>query len=160
MSRTLKVAGAFVVALAAAQLVRPEHTNPPTDTRATLEAQLGTATGLIAVIDQSCRDCHSNKTVWPWYTQIAPLSWVITAGVKEGRKVLNFSEWGSYSPERRHELLRRSCVDVSDGKMPGGAWVLLHPEARLSADDIKTICTAARQPEVAAAQDSNPERKP
>jgi hypothetical protein len=55
--------------------------------------------------------------------------------------------------------LRQSCLDVSDGKMPGGAWVLLHPEARLSADDVERICTAARDPE-RAAQNSNPGRKP
>ena len=73
MSRRLRqTAVVFVVVLAAAQLIRPQRANPATDASHTIQANVGTASGLVAVLDRSCRDCHSNRTVWPWYTQIAP----------------------------------------------------------------------------------------
>jgi hypothetical protein len=82
--------------------------------------------------------------VWPWYAQIAPVSWLMAYGVREGRKAVNFSEWAAYPPERQRKLLVESCQDASKGKMPG-AYTLLHPEMQLSAQDIETICAAARQ---------------
>ena len=102
MSKRLKrVAAAFVLVLAAAQLVRPDRTNPPTDARRTIEARLGTANGLAAILDRACNDYHSNSTVWPWYTQIAPLSWLMAYAVKEGRNTVNFSAWDVYPAARQ-----------------------------------------------------------
>ena len=74
----------FVVVFAAAQLIRPERTNPPTDVSRTIQAHGGTTSEFALVLDRSCRDCHSNDTVWPWYTQVAPLSWLMARGVAEG----------------------------------------------------------------------------
>ena len=148
MRRLLKRAAvAFVIVFAAAQLVRTQHTNPATDPSHTLGAQVGSASGVVTVVDRACRDCHSNETVWPtsWYTRIAPVSWAIASGVAEGRKVLNFSEWATYSPAQQQTLLAASCQTAMDGTMPGSAWTLLRPEARLSAQDIETLCIAARQ---------------
>ncbi|HVH28342.1 MAG TPA: heme-binding domain-containing protein [Vicinamibacterales bacterium] len=147
MSRRLKQgAVAFVVVIAAAQLVRPERSNPATDVKRTIQAHAGTASGLVAVLDRSCRDCHSNETVWPWYTQIAPASWLMAYGVTEGRKAVNFSEWAAYPPQMQRMLLSASCQDVSDGTMPG-VYSLLRPDTGLSPQDIETICAAARQAE-------------
>ena len=142
--RLKKIAVAFVVVFAAAQLVRPGRANPSTDVSRSIQTQMGTASPLVAVVDRACRDCHSNATVWPWYTQIAPLSWLMASGVKEGRRVLNFSEWAAYPPARQRELLVASCQAVTDGKMPG-VYSLLRRETRLSTQDVQTICEAARQ---------------
>jgi Haem-binding domain len=151
MSRRLKQAAIlFVVLFAAAQLVRPERANPATDVNRTIQAHVGTASGLVAVLDRACRDCHSNGTVWPWYTQIAPASWLMAYGVTQGRKAVNFSEWAAYPPEQQRILLALSCQDVSEGKMPG-PYTLLRPETRLSAQDVETICAAARRAEASAA---------
>lgn len=144
-NRLLKVSAAVVVALVAAQFIRPDRTNPATDATRTIQAQAGTANTLVAVLDRACNDCHSNATVWPWYTQVAPLSWIWAYGVREGRKAVNFSEWAAYSPDQRQQLLVASCRDASAGKMPGTPYTLLYPEARLSAEDIQTICAASRQ---------------
>jgi Haem-binding domain len=145
MSRRLKQAVlVFVVVLVATQLVRPERTNPTIDAGRTIQAHVGTTGGLAAILDRACNDCHSNATVWPWYTQIAPLSWLMALGVKEGRKAVNFSEWDGYPAEQQRNLLVASCRDASNGKMPGLPYTLLHPEARLSAQDVETICAAAR----------------
>ena len=144
MSRRLKqVALGVLVLFAASQFVRPERASPPTDVSRTIQAQVGTASGLVAVLDRACRDCHSNATVWPWYTQVAPVSWLMAYGVTKGRNAVNFSDWGAYSPDQQRILLAVSCDDVTHGKMPG-PYTLLHPETRLSAHDVETICAAAR----------------
>ena len=142
--RLKKAAVVFVVVFAAAQLVRPDRANPPTDVSRTIQAHPGTGSGLVAVLDRACRDCHTNGTVWPSYTQVAPLSWLMAYAVRNGRQAVNFSEWAAYPPERQRTLLAESCQDVTAGKMPG-AYTLLHPETRLSAQDVETICAAAHQ---------------
>ena len=147
MNRRLKQAAILTaVVVVAAQLVRPERANPVTDANRTIQAQMPTGSGLVAVLDRSCRDCHSNGTVWPWYTQVAPLSWLMAQAVTEGRKAVNFSEWAAYSPDQQRTLLAVSCDDATSGKMPG-PYTLVRPETRLSAQDIETICVAARQAE-------------
>lgn len=147
MSRRLRQAtGGFVIVFAAAQLVRPDRANPTTDASHTIQAHVGTANGLVAVLDRSCGDCHSNGTTWRWYTQIAPLSWLMASSVKQGRKAVNFSEWAAYPPEQQRVLLAASCQAASQGKMPG-PYTMLRPQTRLSAQDIATICAAARQVE-------------
>jgi Haem-binding domain len=85
-------------------------------------------------------------------TRKSPLSWVLARAVAEGRNAVNYSEWGAYSPGQQRTLLAASCDDAKTGKMPGGAWTLLHPEARLSDRDIETICAAARQVETNTAR--------
>ena len=148
MSMRLKQVAVGLVALfAAAQFVRPGRANPPTDESRSIRAHVGNASALAAVLDRACGDCHSNRTAWPWYTQVAPLSWLMAYGVAQGRKALNFSEWAGYPPDQQRQLLEQSCQDVSAGRMPGPIYTALHPEARLSARDIKAICTAAHEVE-------------
>ena len=157
MSKRLKQAAVvFVVVLAAAQFIRPDRTNPPTDASRTIDAHVGTGSELVAVLGRACSDCHSNATVWPWYSQVAPVSWLMAYGVTKGRQAVNFSEWAAYSPEQRRILLAMSCDDATHGKMPG-AYALLHPEMQLSAKDVETICVAARQTAASAAMDSAPQ---
>jgi hypothetical protein len=153
MSRRSKLPVIILVVigvLAAAQLIRPDRTNPAIDPRQTIEASVGTANGLAAILERSCGDCHSNETVWPAYTQVAPLSWLMAYAVNAGRQSVNFSEWASYSPANQRSLLSASCRDASAGKMPG-AYALVKPETRLTARDIETICTAARNIQVQSA---------
>lgn len=133
----------FVGVFAAAQLVRPDRSNPATDASRTIQAQMGVSSGLVAVLDRSCRDCHSNATVWPRSAEIAPLSWLMSYGVTKGREAVNFSEWAAYSPQVRQMLLAASCEDASAGTMPG-IYTLVKPETKLSAKDVETICAAAR----------------
>jgi hypothetical protein len=149
MSRRLKqVAIFFVVLLAAAQLVRPSRAAPTTDPSRTIEAH-ETTRGLAAVLDRSCGDCHSNAAVSGWYTEVAPLSWLMASAVTKGRNVVNFSEWAFYSPEQQRMLLSLSCQDASEGRMPG-LYVWFRSETRLSAQDVATICAAARQADARA----------
>jgi len=132
----------LVVVFAAAQFVRPDRTNPPIDPGHAIQAYAETTNALAAVLDRACRDCHSNGTVWPWYTQVAPVSWLMAYGVASGRDAVNFSEWAGYSPAQRKRLLAASCDDATNGRMPG-LYTLLRPDTRLSSGDVETICAAA-----------------
>jgi len=153
MARRLKQAAiVFVILLAAAQFIRPDRTNPAIDAGRTIGAHAGTGSELAAVLDRACSDCHSNATVWPWYTQVAPVSWLMAYGVAKGRNAVNFSEWAAYSPDQQRTLLATSCDDATHGKMPG-PYTLVRPETRLSAQDVETICAAASQSAATAATD-------
>jgi hypothetical protein len=136
-----RMAMALVVVLAGAQLVRPSRTNPPTVASRTIRAQAGTPGALSDVLDRACGDCHSNQTVWPAYSRVATVSWLMVYGVNKGRRAVNFSEWARYTPEEQRILLALSCQDASAGKMPG-VYSAIRPETRLSARDIDTICAA------------------
>jgi hypothetical protein len=150
MTKRLRVAAiamvALIVGLAAAQLIRPDP-NRPVDPKHTIQAHLGKGHPLVAVLNRACDDCHSNETRWPSYTRVAPLSWLTAYGVNQGRGAINFSEWTTYPPEVQQALLVASCQDASSGKMPGGLYTFLRPEARLSSQDIETICSTSHQAE-------------
>ncbi|MEI7644978.1 MAG: heme-binding domain-containing protein [Chloroflexales bacterium] len=80
-----------------------------------------------ALAVRACYDCHSDETVWPWYSQVAPVSWLVTRHVIDGRRKLNFSEWGVRGVEV-NEVTRA----VRSGKMPTKDFLLMHPEAKLT----------------------------
>jgi hypothetical protein len=142
--RLLQAAVIVLALFVLAQLVRPARTNPPIDASRTIEAHLGAANGLAAVLNRSCGDCHSNRTTWSaWYARVAPLSWAMSYAVTQGRKAVNFSEWSSYPPDVQRQMLVASCQAISAGKMPD-AYTLFRSETRLSAADLETICSAAR----------------
>jgi hypothetical protein len=149
--RLMQAALVFGVLVVAAQFIRPGRTNPPVDPNRTIQAHPGTPPALVAVLDRACRDCHSNATIWPWYTQVAPLSWAMAYEAAAGRKAVNFSEWAGYSPAQQRDLLAQSCQDARSGKMPWSTWTRLHPESKLSAEDVETICAAARRADSVAA---------
>jgi len=135
------------------QLRRPARTNPPVDESQTIEAHTQMPPQVKDILDRSCRDCHSNKTEWPWYTNVAPLSWWITDHVNQGRKDLNFSEWGKLDKDRQDKKLRQICDEVEDGAMPFPSYLPMHPNAKLSEQDKKTLCdwTAAERERLARA---------
>lgn len=129
------------ICLAAIQAVRPARVNPPIDNSQTVRSLITGQPRAMAAIDRSCGDCHSNETTWPWYSSVAPVSWLIAHDVNEGRAELNFSEWGNYSPEKRAKLLKKSCEEAREGEMPLAIYTWLHPAAKPSATDIAELCS-------------------
>jgi hypothetical protein len=132
---------AICLIAAAIQLIRPDTSNPPVNTSQTIQAGLPVDPAVSALFARSCNDCHSNLTAWPWYSKVAPVSWMIVSDVRRGRGDLNFSEWGAYPAEKQQELLKEICQQVSDKEMPGSIYVLMHPASKLSDTDIRSICT-------------------
>jgi mono/diheme cytochrome c family protein len=109
---------------------------------------------------QACFDCHSNETEWPWYSNIAPVSWLVQRHVVEGREHLNFSDWNQSHDEHGHaghEAEEMSEV-VLEGEMPLRSFLLTHPEARLTDAERAVLAdglaaTAALSPTTGAAND-------
>jgi Haem-binding domain len=130
----------LVCALIVAQFYRPAKTNPASDASQAIESRLQVAPPVAAVFARSCNDCHSNKTHWPWYSQVAPVSWLLVSDVDEGRQNMNLSEWNRYTRTESDALLKRICREVKSGGMPLAIYKPLHPSARLSADDVNTLC--------------------
>lgn len=138
MLRKVLVGGVAVVVIGflAIQLVPygRDHTNPPVTGEPAWDSPATRATAVTA-----CFDCHSNETVWPWYTNIAPMSWRVQSHVDEGREKLNFSEWGT-GEQASDEIVEV----VQEGEMPPWDYLLMHPEARLSDADLQVFLDGLR----------------
>lgn len=84
---------------------------------------------------RACFDCHSDETVWPWYAYVAPMSWLVTSDVQEGRARLNFSEWSRRG--RVHEI----GEVISEGAMPPPYYLPMHPNAQLTDAEKQQLIT-------------------
>ena len=135
----LWVSGLFVVM----QVVIPAKTNPPRDPAKSLRVARPRNAAAVAVMERSCRDCHSNDTTWPWYSYVAPISWLVTHDVNDGRRHLNMSEFGADEPEKQQRKLKEACDAVTQGEMPMWIYTLQHADSKLRPGDVETICSLA-----------------
>ena len=92
------------------------------------------------ILQNSCMDCHSNQTNYPWYDRIAPVSWMVNNHVKEGKKHLNFSVWVNYSKIDKITLLDNINDEVKGKNMPLKSYALIHKNARLTNEQIDSLC--------------------
>lgn len=145
MKKYLKwTAIALALVLVGIQFVRPARTNPPFNEAETVQAKLNVPPEISDILARSCKDCHSNQTNWIWYSNVAPISWLVARHVAEGRREVNFSEWGKMSAGRAARKLGEICEQVETGEMPLWNYVLMHPSARLTDADKKTLCDWAK----------------
>ena len=134
----------FCGLVAGIQLIRPARTNPPVDQSHTLEAVVFVPPKIESILQRACDDCHSDLTRWPWYSNVAPVSWFVIDHVDSGRRHVNFSEWlrrDTKNPaEYTRERFQAMCRQMQTGDMPLTSYLLVHRTAKLSQDDIETIC--------------------
>jgi hypothetical protein len=123
----------FVVVLLLAQAIRTDRSNP------SVRADLTAEPDVKSVLRRVCYNCHSNETVWPWYSGLAPVSWLVGNDVKEGRKHLNFSEWGNYDSGTQFHKLRGIEEELQAGEMPPWYYSLAHRDSRLNASEQSLI---------------------
>ena len=90
-----------------------------------------------AILNRSCQDCHSNRTNWPWYSHVAPVSWIVSKHVSEGREMLDFSALTDQSRAESDRML--ICDAVSSGRMPLASYTMVHRKATLSKSDVRLI---------------------
>jgi hypothetical protein len=123
------IAGAVAVG---GSLIHPFGTlgSPGSNQTILQEAQIDP--GALAIIQRACRNCHSQQTVWPWYSHVAPVSWLLARDVQQARLHMNLSQWQDYSTDDRLRLLSEIGSAVRNREMPVQRYVLLHPEARLT----------------------------
>ena len=132
MSQAKKIAIGGIVAFVLIQFVPygRDHTNPPV-----VQEPKWDSVQTRELFMRACADCHSNETKWPWYSNIAPISWLIAHDVEEGREHFNISMWGVQKRNKGDE----AAEELREGEMPLKPYLLAHPEARLNEDEKKQL---------------------
>lgn len=125
----IRLAAVLAIVFVAIQFIPVDRVNPP------VEGDLQAPPEIAAILRRSCYDCHSNETNWPWYSRIAPVSWLTAKDVREGRKEMNFSTWNRLSGKKQSKALEECWEEIEDGEMPPWIYLTTHPEARLSSAD-------------------------
>lgn len=144
-ARAVSIAlGVAALGLVTMQVLSPARTNPSADPSLSLGAQIPVPEPVAALLRRACYDCHSNETTWPWYSRVAPASWLVVHDVDEGRGQMNFSRWAEYNEFDRADMLDEACSLASSGKMPLRPYRMMHSEARLSRQDIDALCAWTR----------------
>jgi len=130
----LIIIGTLLVLFVIIQLlpIGKDHTNPPV-----LSEPVWESPATRALAQRACFDCHSNETVWPWYSNVAPVSWLVWNDVQEGRRRMNFSEWDQGGSQYVAEVVEV----LQEGEMPPFQYLIMHPEARLSDTDTQVLTT-------------------
>lgn len=91
-----------------------------------------TQENISALLQESCYDCHSNNTEYPWYNKVQPVAWFLEDHINEGKEELNFNEWDAYSNRRKNSKLKSIISQVKDDEMPLASYTLIHKDAKLS----------------------------
>ena len=141
MRRILKIiALVLVFGFVVIQFYRPDRTNLPVVQAETLEATTQVSENVAAILKRSCSDCHSNETIYPWYSNISPFSWLLADHIEEGRRELNYSVWNTYSAKKKRHKFEEICEQITSGEMPHNQYLWLHADAQLSEEDKKIVC--------------------
>jgi hypothetical protein len=125
--------GVLAAVFAGLQFTNPAHTNPPVPPGGDISATNPPPPQIAALLRAACYDCHSDETTWPWYSRVAPVSWLVVSDVNDGRERLNFSEWPHALPGRAAKRLERVSEELDYKNMPPRKFTLMHPAARLTA---------------------------
>jgi cytochrome c551/c552 len=132
-SRSMKLVLLLLLLGVAIQFFPVDRSNPP------VQEDIAAPPQVKAILKRACYDCHSNETIWPWYSHVAPVSWLLAWDVHEGREELNFSTWNRYSPKKRNKLIKEIWEEIQEGEMPPWFYLPLHPEADLSDQDHRAL---------------------
>ena len=126
----------WVVGIAIAiQFIRPDFTNAKVDDTVALNTDHKT----MNVLKTSCYDCHSNETKYPWYHDVAPMSWMMSSNIEAGRKALDFSNWANIDTKVRLDRLKRAKQLVNNEMMPKSEYLIMHDNAVLDKEKKETL---------------------
>jgi hypothetical protein len=140
MKKGLFIGVSVLIALGAGiQFIRPDRTNPSVDPSLDFIYVAAPPAEIRGILQRSCYDCHSHQTRWPWYSAVAPASWLVAGDVSDGRSHLNLSEWGSYPRGRRIARLESIMAEVDKGEMPPSSYLFLHRGAALSSEEKEVL---------------------
>lgn len=126
--------------LVVAQFVPIKRDDPQVDSSRSIYAKEKMPEQVKSVFEGSCANCHSDHTAWPWYSYVAPASWVIASDVHDARRKMNFSEWADYPANKREEKLEEICEQLTNGDMPDFKYVLVHRNARVTQTERDAVC--------------------
>lgn len=132
MSKLKIAVYSLVVVLIIIQFFRIDKNNPPVDNAVDMVNLLDTPSEIKQILKTSCYDCHTNESVYLWYTNVAPVSWWVKDHINEAREELNFSEWGTYSLKKKDHKLDEIIEMLDENEMPLPSYLILHGDARLN----------------------------
>lgn len=141
MKKIIKIVLSVVIlAFIVIQFFRPDRTTSEAYEENHITKMMNVPDNVHQILKRSCFDCHSDHTRWPWYSNIAPASWLVAKDVRYGRAKMNFSQWGKMSEGKREARLESICDEISDDEMPLKKYLLLHSDAKLSRQDKDILC--------------------
>ena len=134
------VLAVVIVGLIVIQFFQIDRTVPPVYPAETIDAAVSVPPDISLILGRSCSDCHSNLTVYPWYTRIQPVGWFMKNHIDEGRRELNLSIFNTYTPRRKVKKLEDLCEQVTKREMPLPSYLWIHRDSVLADTEIKALC--------------------
>jgi len=140
-TRILTFGSVLILIALAIQFIPVTRSNPPAT------ADLAAPAEVKAILKASCYDCHSNETEWPWYSRVAPVSWLVASDTTNGRKKFNFSDWNTYPSGKQAAILAHAVREIRRGDMPPWYYTIKHGEARLTPEKKAVLEAWASRPQ-------------
>ncbi len=134
-----KIGIGLVIILALMQFKQIDKTNPEYNEAEDFITITQPSEEIATLIKAACYDCHSHQAKYPWYSNVAPISWMVEHHIEEGREHLNFSEWGSYDTKKANHKLEECIEEIEEGEMPMKPYVVMHSEAKMSKEQKKAL---------------------
>jgi hypothetical protein len=134
-----KILLALFVLLVGIQFIQPAKNVGDVITENDISKKYEMPEAVHSIFVQKCYDCHSNNTLYPWYSKVQPVAWWINSHVEEGKEKLNFSEFTTYTEKKANHKLEEVSEAVTDGWMPLDSYVLIHRETKITTEDTKSI---------------------
>jgi len=129
-----KILYGFIALLIIIQFFRIDKTNPEIIAENDFIIANKAPEEIATLLKNSCYDCHSNESKYPWYSNVAPISWLVKNHINEAREELNFSEWGTFDAKRKGHKLEEAIEHLEEGEMPLKSYTWLHDEAKLTVE--------------------------
>lgn len=146
MNKTLRILALLLVAgLVIIQFFGIDKTASPIVQAETLEAAVAVPPDVSQIMVRSCNDCHTNSTIYPWYSNVQPFGWFLKNHIDDGRRQLNFSLFNTYSAKKKAKKLEEICEQLEAKEMPLPSYLWIHRDSVLSESDAKALCDWAKQ---------------
>ena len=145
MNRVKKILLAILIVLVGIQFIQPARNQSGQVLTTDMARMYKMPDTVQAILKSACNDCHSNNTNYPWYTYVQPIGWILDNHVRNGKKELNFSEFGSYTLRRQRSKLKSISNQVKDGDMPLYSYTIMHKNARLAKEQKQLIIEWAQK---------------
>src|SRR5436190_13044866 len=135
MKRLKKILAGLLILFILIQFIQPAHNKSEESLSTDLSKTINVPDNIQSILQNTCYDCHSNNTNYPWYSRIQPFGWLLAGHIRKGKAELNFNEFGSYSMRRQISKLNEIANSIKDGTMPLSSYTMIHKYARLSKED-------------------------
>ena len=141
MKRTFKIVGLILIGgIVLIQFFHPERNSGNNTSDVDFLTVASAPDSLAAIFKNSCYDCHSNQTNYPWYSYISPVSWFLNKHIEEGKEELNLSQFGNLEKNQKIGVLSDICEELESGSMPLKSYLIIHRHALVHPTEMEAIC--------------------